>query len=218
MIQQVDPRDICLAVPSYRSQIDVFCVAGLCNVIGSGRLGNQPLIEFGGSNVGAVRNRIADIFLNKTECNWLVMVDDDVGFTIQDWDLLWEDHAGELAVCAEYLQKIDGHSIPAVFGLGFSRVHRRVFELLTELTTADGAAWVGQGIYAGSLLWDFFPQGVNAAGEYRQEDHGFWALVHAAAVSVRMERRTRLKHSGRSTWTYDAATVETPTYELGAAQ
>lgn len=217
MIQQVDPREICLAVPSKTSQLDVMCCAGLCNVIGSGRLGNQPLFEYGGSNVGAVRNRIADIFL-KTECTWLVMVDDDIGFTVDDWDLLWEDQGGELAVCAEYLQKIDGHSIPAVFGLGFARVHRRVFELLTELTTSDGEAWVRQGIYAGSLLWDFFPQGVNAAGEYRQEDHGFWALVHAAAVSVRMERRASLKHSGRSTWTYNAGTVETPSYELGGAQ
>ncbi len=105
-----------------------------------------------------------------------------------------------------------------MFGLGFARVHRRVFELLTELTTSDGTAWVRQGIYAGSLLWDFFPQGVNAAGEYRQEDHGFWALVHTTGVSVRMERRTHLKHSGRSTWTYDADTVDTPNYELAGAQ
>jgi hypothetical protein len=218
MTQAVDPRDICLAIPSKTSQLDVMCVRGICNVIGTGRLGNQPLFEYGGSNVGAVRNRIADVFLNKTQCSWLVMVDDDIGFTLQDWDLLWEDEAGELAVCAEYLQKIDGARIPAVFGLGFARVHRRVFELLTELTTSDGTPWVQQGIYTGALLWDFFPQGVNGAGEYRQEDHGFWALVHTAGCSIRMERRTRLIHSGRSSWTYDAATLDVPEHELGAAQ
>jgi hypothetical protein len=216
MIQTVDPRDICLAIPCKTGLIDVMCMRGVCNVIGTGRLGNQPLFEYGGSNVGAVRNRIADVFLNKTECNWLVMLDDDIGFTHEDWDLLFEDEGGELAVCAEYLQKIDGARIPAVFGLGFARVHRRVFELLTELTTSDGTPWVRQGIYAGTLLWDFFPQGVNAAGEYRQEDHGFWSLVHTAAVSIRMERRTRLQHSGRSTWRYDAATVDMPPHELGA--
>ncbi len=218
MIQQIDPRAICLAIPCKTGQIDVMCMRGVCNVIGTGRLANQPLFEYGGSNVGAVRNRIADIFLTKTECEWLVMVDDDVGFTLDDWDLLFEDQAGELAVCAEYLQKLDGQRVPAVFGLGFARVHRRVFELLTELTTDAGVPWVHQGIYCGALLWDFFPQGVNSAGEYRQEDHGFWSLVHTANVSIRMERRTRLLHSGRSTWVYDQATLDVPQHELGGAQ
>jgi len=218
VIQTVDPRDICLAIPCKTGLVDVMCMRGVCNIIGTGRLANQPLFKFGGSNVGAVRNTIADWFLNKTQCNWLVMVDDDIGFTLADWDLLFEDEAGELAVCAEYLQKIDGAQVPAVFGLGFARVHRRVFELLIELTTSDGTPWVRQGIYAGSLVWDFFPQGVNVAGEYRQEDHGFWSLVHTAEVSIRMERRTHLQHSGRSTWTYDAATVDVPSHELGGAQ
>jgi hypothetical protein len=218
MMQQIDPRDICLAIPCKTGLVDVMCMRGVCNVIGTGRLANQPLFKYGGSNVGAVRNSIADVFLNKTECNWLVMLDDDIGFSIEDWDLLFEDQAGELAVCAEYLQKLDGAQTPAVFGLGFARVHRRVFELLTALTTSEGVAWVNQGIYAGSLLWDFFPQGVNAAGEYRQEDHGFWSLVHTAQVSIRMERRTHLKHSGRSTWIYDAATVDVPPADLAGAQ
>jgi hypothetical protein len=218
MIQTIDPRTICLAIPCKTGLVDVMCMRGVCNLIGSGRLGNQPLFKYGGSNIGAVRNSIAHVFETQTQCEWLMMLDDDVGFSIEDWDLLFEDQAGELAVCAEYLQKIDGASTPAVFGLGFARVHRHVFERLRELTTDDGTPWVRQGIYAGTLMWDYFPQGVNAAGEYRQEDHGFWSLVHTAGVSVRMERRSHLKHSGRSTWTYDAAMLDPPVYELGSAQ
>jgi hypothetical protein len=215
-LQTVDPRNIILAMPCKTGQLDVLAAVGLCNVIGSGRLANQPLVQFGGSNVGAVRNLIAHEFLNKTQADWLMMLDDDIGFRTVDWDFLWEDKAGELAVCADYLQKIEGRKVPARFGLGFARVHRRVFELLTELTTSEGQPFVRQGIYAGNLVWDFFPQGVNAAGEYRQEDHGFWSLVHMAQVPVRIEQRTNLKHSGRATWTYDAEELDRESMLLGA--
>jgi hypothetical protein len=215
-LQTVDPRSICLSTPCKTGQLDVLHHVGVCNVIGTGRVANQPLIQFGGSNVGSVRNLIAHEFMTVTECEWLVMVDDDVGFRVTDWDYLFEDQAGELAVCAEYLQKIDGQKIPATFGLGFARVHRRVFELIQELQTHDGQPWCRQGIFAGKLLWDYFPQGVTASGEYRQEDHGFWSLVRLTGVSVRYERRTHLAHSGRSTWHYDAD--ELADEDLGAAQ
>lgn len=218
MMQKVDPRDICLAIPSKMSSLDVMCVKGLCNIIGSGRLANQPMFLYGGSNVGAVRSMIAHQFMNKTTAEWLVMLDDDIGFGLEDWDYLFEDHAGELAVVAEYLQKIDGQRTIAHFGCGFARVHRRVFELLTELTGHDGTPWVRQGIYAGVLMWDFFPQGINAAGEYRQEDHGFWQLVRATQVPVRVETRTHLLHSGRSTWKYDTEQLRTDSMILARAQ
>lgn len=218
MLQQVDPRTICVAIPSKMSALDVMCVKGLCNVIGTGRLANQPMLLYGGSNIGAVRNMIAHQFMSKSDLEWLVMIDDDIGFGLEDWDLLWEDHGGELAVVAEYLQKIDGERRVAHFGCGFCRVHRRVFELLTQLTGHDGAPWVSQGIYSGVLLWEYFPQGVNAAGEYRQEDHGFWQLVRATEVPVRIETRTRLIHSGRSSWIYDHAQIQADLCELGGAQ
>lgn len=216
MIQTVDPRAICCAVPVKNGTPDVLCSNGLNNVIGTGRLANQPLWKICGSNVGAVRCSIAHNFLTQTDAEWLMQIDDDIGFTVADWDLLWEDHNGELAVCAEYLQKIDGQKIPARWGLGFTRVHRSVFEQLMALSFEDGRPMVQQGIYAGSLLWDFYPQGINAAGEYRQEDHGFWMLVKLAGVSVRYERRTKLKHSGRSTWCYDADELDRLEEEQGA--
>lgn len=205
--QTVDPREIVVAVPCHTGRVDVLTSNGLCNIIGTGRLANQPLWQFGGSNVGAVRNTIAHKFLNECPCQWLVMLDDDIGFTVRDWDYLWEDQAGELAVCAEYLQKLPGKLVPAQFGLGFARVHRSVFEALTQLSNEDGTPYVRQGYYTGQLMWDFFPQGVTASGEYRQEDHGFWQLVRLASVSVRIERRCQLDHSGRSTWRYDAAAL-----------
>ncbi len=206
--QTVDPREIVVAVPCHTGRIDVLTANGLCNIIGTGRVANQPLWNYGGSNVGAVRNMVAHSFLEKSPCQWLMLVDDDIGFTVQDWDLLWEDQAGEAAVCAEYLQKIDGQQVPAHFGLGFARVHRSVFESMIQLALEDGTPYLRQGYYAGVLLWEFFPQGVTAAGEYRQEDHGFWQLCRMAGVNVRVERRTKLKHSGRSTWTYDAEVLD----------
>lgn len=215
-LQKVDPRDICLAIPCKTGLLDVLCFTGVCNVIGTGRAGNQPLIQFGGSNIGSVRNMIAHEFMTRTSCEWLMMIDDDIGFRTADWDYLWQDQGGELAVCAEYLQKIDGRQIPASWGLGFARVHRRVFELMQDLTTSDGQPWIRQGIFAGKLLWDYFPQGVTAAGEYRQEDHGFWTLVRLTGVPVRFEQRTRLAHSGRSTWNYDAQALRAADEEESA--
>lgn len=206
--QSVDPRKICLAIPSKMAAPDILNTVGVNNLIGTGRLGNQPMYNFGGSNVAATRMAMAHQFLTKTTCDWLVLIDDDIGFHLEDWDLLWEDHNGELAVCAEYLQKIPGQLVPAKWGLGFARVHRSVFDRLTELNAPDGTPWVRQGYYAGQLMWDFFPQGINSAGEYRQEDHGFWTLVKLADIPTRYERRTRLAHSGRYTWIYDAAALD----------
>lgn len=218
-LQTVDPKTIILSTPCKTGLLDVLHHVGVCNVIGTGRVANQPLIQFGGSNIQSVRNLLVHEFMTRTTAEWLVMVDDDVGFRVTDWDYLWEDHAGELAVCAEYLQKIDGRKVPASFGLGFARVHRRVFELIQELTTNDGQAWARQGIFAGKLLWDYFPQGVTASGELRQEDHAFWELVRLTGVGVRVERRTRLAHSGRSTWHYDEAELDQAAAdELGGAQ
>jgi hypothetical protein len=207
-LQTVDPRDVCLAIPCKTGLLDVLCVAGLCNVIGTGRCANQPLIQFGGSNIQSVRNLIAHEFMERTQSDWLVMVDDDIGFRVSDWDYLFDDQAGELAVCADYLQKIPGELTPARFGLGFARVHRRVFERIQELQTSDGSPWARQGIFAGRLLWDYFPQGVTSSGELRQEDHAFWELVRLTGVGVRVEQRTRLAHSGRYTWHYDAAALD----------
>lgn len=207
-LQAVDPRQIIIAVPCHSGRVDVLTANGLCNIIGTGRCANQPMWNYGGSNVAAVRNCIAHSFLNNATAEWLMFLDDDIGFTVQDWDLLWEDHGEDLAVCAEYLQKIDGQTVPARLGLGFARVHRSVFQILTELSMENGTPFLRQGYYSGKLMWDFFPQGVTASGEYRQEDHGFWFLCKLASISVRMETRTKLAHSGRSTWRYDASTLE----------
>lgn len=213
--QTVDPREIVIAIPCHTGRVDVLTANGLCNVIGTGRCMNQPMWNYGGSNVGAVRNVIAHEFLTLSDCQWLMMIDDDIGFGVSDWDLLWEDQANELAVCGEYLQKIDGDKVPARFGLGFARVHRSVFTMLTQLTVEDGSPYLRQGYYAGKLLWEFFPQGVTISGEYRQEDHGFWQLVRLAQVAVRLERRCKLAHSGRSTWRYDADTLQLPSDDVG---
>lgn len=213
-LQTIDARNIVLAMPCKDGRNDVMATRGLCNVIGTGRLANQPLLNFGGSNVGAVRNTIAHEFRERTKAEWLVMLDDDIGFTVEDWDFLFE--GPELAVCAEYLQKLDGVKVPARFGCGFCRIHRSVFERMIALTDSQGVPWLRQGIYAGRLMWDFFPQGINNAGEYRQEDHGFWTLVHLTGVSVRVETRTHLQHSGRSTWVYDAAELQRQVDESGA--
>jgi hypothetical protein len=217
-LQTVDPRTICAAIPSHTGRVDVLTCNGLCNIIGTGRLANQPMFEYNGSNVAAVRNVIAEKFMTQTECDWLMMIDDDIGFTCQDWDYVWEEQGNELAVCAEYLQKIDGQRIVAKLGLGFARVHRSVFMALQELSTADGTPWVHQAYYAGCLLWDYFPQGATSEGTYRQEDHGFWQLVRLAGVAVRVERRTHLEHSGRSSWRYDADQLAQDDADEGAAQ
>jgi hypothetical protein len=166
----------------------------------------------GDSSVSTARDHVVHQFLTRSTLEWLVWIDSDITFSMDDWAYLMEDQDGELAVCAEYLTKTQDLVLRvANFGLGFARIHRSVFEQLDQLTRDDGEPRLLR--YRGRLaapqehvieeFTEYHPIGIHPDGSRRNEDHGFWIMVRLAGIKIRIETRTKLGHTGPFTWWYD---------------
>ena len=109
-------------------------------------------------------------------------------------------------VCAEYSYKDDSLT-PVRFGLGFTRIHRSVFEKIADLKREDGEPRCWQFRHQGRLFTDYYPSGPFVSqlvpqGEWKGEDHGFFTLCALAGIIPRIETRTRLHHIGTKGFPY----------------
>jgi hypothetical protein len=197
----IEPQSIFVATLSHSHQYEGLCMHGLVSCALAGRFTGEVFQENGHSDVQCARVRIARKFL-ESDCDWLMLVDADIGFRVIEWDLLWEDR-GELAVCAEYVKKDPRRYSRAHFGCGFMRVHRSVFETIKSWTWDDGRPLLQQATYDGELYDWYFPAGINVRGEYKGEDHGFWTLVSIVQVPARVETRANLIHVGKGFYAYE---------------
>lgn len=116
------------------------------------------------------------------------------------------DSPADALVCAEYSYKDDSLS-PVRLGLGFTRIHRSVFEKIQNLKREDGESRAWQFIHGGKMLTDFYPSGpfvsqMVPGGEWKGEDHGFFTLCALAGIIPRIETRTRLFHVGTKEYPY----------------
>lgn len=192
------PREkILVCIPAYDSRIDLSCITGLFQCM---PMYHRPFFFAGNSNVAMARNNIAHLFVEKlTSYDWIMMIDSDTGFTIDDWNILWE--GDEHIVTAEYARKKIGEK-PVKFGLGFTRVHRDVFEKMKALLNDDGSERLGRFYNEGQMMVDYFPTGSIDSGRWIGEDQGFFMWAALTDSSVRIETRTRLKHIGRFEYCY----------------
>jgi hypothetical protein len=202
---QVDPTKIQIAIPGGRGY-DGLCMLGLIGIYRLGYVIADPLL-IGGTPVSIPRMLLISEFL-RGPCEWIVFIDDDIGFRPEDFCYLFEDIDGELAVCAEYLKKTPDRRYAVTYGLGFARIHRSVFETLKLLEHPDGSKACVEGEIFGHRVDDFFPMGFAPTGKYIAEDHGFWTLCYQARIPVRVEKRTHLSHTGQYRWIYDQFAVE----------
>lgn len=192
------PREkVAVAIPAYDSRIELACVTGLMQCA---PFYDRPIFWAGTSAINLARNEIAHIFVEKMpQYDWLVWIDSDTGFSVDDWNLLFE--GPEDIVCAEYSRKLLG--MPAVqFGLGFTRVHRSVFEKIKDLMHEDGRERVNRFYHRGQMMVDYFPTGAIESGRWIGEDQGFFMWAALTDSSIRMETRTQLKHIGRFEYGY----------------
>jgi len=191
------PREqILVAIPAGDSKIDCGCVMGLMMCL---EYYHRPLFYGGCSNIQFARNSIAHRFMEESTYDWLMMIDSDIQFTRDDWMTLWE--GDEKIVIGDYSKKKLGEA-SAKHGLGFTRVHRSVFEKIKDLKTDTGEDMARRYYHKGTLMVDYFPQGAIGAGEWIGEDQGFLMWCANVENAVRWETRTKLTHVGRFEYCY----------------
>jgi hypothetical protein len=193
------PRETVLVVmPAYDRRIDIGCFGGLIACL---PFYERPFFLVGMSNISLARNELAHIFMEKSpiKYDWMMMIDSDIVFTTADWLLLWE--GDEDIVTADYSKKIIGER-PVSFGLGFTRVHRRVLEKIKDLKKEDGTEYAQRFYHKGEMMINYFPNGANPDGRWLSEDHGFFVLASLTDVKPRVEKRTRLLHVGSFEYGY----------------
>lgn len=202
--------DVLIGTPSLYGETSIYYTQGIADVFS--RHLAQGLLFRTGEPHQVARDGIVHSF-KQTPAEWLVWIDDDIGFTAQDLEYLLE--GDELVAFAPALRKRPGPPVAVHWGLGFAKVHRRVFELLDGLTREDGAPLLQTMRVDGNEFVDYFPQGIDFEGRWRAEDHAFWALVAATGCSVKSEKRCRLVHTGRAHYHYQPEEMTDPCRHCG---
>lgn len=191
------PREhVVIATPTKDRRIDVGYMQGLFQVQD---YFERPLILQGMSDIGLARNNLAHEFVENTIYEWIVWIDSDINFLRSDWELLWEGE--EDIVCAEYSKKNLGEP-PAEFGMGFVRIHRDVFERIKAHLRDDGTEYAQRFYSKGAMRINYFPTGCTTDHRWIGEDRGFYLMAAMVGATMRVEKRTKLKHIGEFEFQY----------------
>lgn len=194
------PREkVLICIPTYDFKLESQLVLGLLSC--TPYFSTMPMFYGGNSYVQLARNALAHHFVEKRpECDWLMWIDADTSFTRNDWEIVWENE-NDLIVCAEYSKKLLG-APPVQGGMGFTRVHRSVYEKIKALQMDDGQDRVPRFTFDGELMVDYHACGVMANSQWIGEDRGFFMWAHTCKIPIRWETRTRLGHVGRLVYGY----------------
>jgi hypothetical protein len=221
----IDPTKVLICTPTLDGNVVCGYAGGLTASAGGGMVGNVAFLQ-GVSHVALARNLMTESFLKAEHFQWQVWIDADIEFTPRDLALLLDinaetlegakeenpegttldDEGHALIVTAEYARKVETRTAVR-FGLGFTRIHRSVYQRLIDTRDEAGAPRIGQFQHKGQLLNDFYPSGAGFSGIWFSEDTGFFHLVRLAGITPRIEQRTHLKHIGRVAYDYIAPGV-----------
>ncbi len=198
----IDPKTVCVITPTRDGQVCADYTGGLASC--AGLYGGVSFVV-GMSVIALARSLVVNAFMRQS-FEHLVMIDSDIGFSRKDFEYLMEEHLIEgteethAVVVAEYAKRSTGDNRAkgvAQFGLGFTRIHRSVFDALQEVRTSEGDLMVNPFMWEGGLVYDYFPCGASPSNHWMSEDHGFFMLCQLAGIVPRVESRCDLLHWGR---------------------
>lgn len=191
------PEKIFFGIPLATRMIDFACSMAIHRTLA--RTGGNVYFHAGLSEIALARNVITQRF-KQSDCDWFMMIDSDIVFSEDDWNYLWE--GSEDVVTASYARKIPGKS-PANYGLGFTRVHRRVFDKIDNLMNESGTMEIAARFYMdGAMHVNYFPGGVTGDSRWLGEDRAFFTLCQIAEIEHRLETRCQLQHVGSFLYGY----------------
>lgn len=190
------PKSVFLMLPSGDGRYEGLLMRGVLQVVCAGW--NVEIYYYNYcSNIKRVRDDCLHAFMQSTH-DWAVFVDDDTGFTLEDWCYLWE--GDELAVTATCVKKRQDRVELAQFGLAFCRISRAMLMAIGELEL-EGRPRALRYRKGGHEQIEYCPMGAHVV-DYSDvaEDHGFWLLAQLTGLPVRLEERCRLVHVGSARW------------------
>lgn len=187
------PHKVLLAIPCMDGKIWTEVMMSVIQILSASAGQVIPYVLVGDSNISHARNSMAHYFLTKTDCDTLFFLDSDIVFTPSDFAAVLDGQ--EQIVIAPYARKFFGMA-PVGFGMGFCRIHRSVFETLSELVDIEGSELLPRYYLDGEVATHFFFTGASTDARWFSEDTGFWHWCALQGITQRLERRTRLGHLG----------------------
>jgi hypothetical protein len=187
------PHKVLLAIPCMDGRIWAECMLSIIQTLSVSGGQVTPFVLTGDSNICHARNSVAHYFLTKTDCDTLFFLDSDIAFSPSDFAAVLDGQ--EQVVIAPYARKVFGME-PVGFGMGFCRIHRSVFQTLSDMTDSEGQEALPRYFYNGEVATHFFFTGASPDARWFSEDTGFWHWCALNGITQRLERRTRLGHIG----------------------
>lgn len=178
-------------VPTIDRRIDVECINAIHDAVRW--YGGEIRCMMGMSDIAFARDILTTRF-KESDKEWFMMIDSDIIFEKEDLLYLWEGDDLDI-VTAPYARKKPGEE-PCLMGLGFTRVHRRVFNLLDTLKDDNGDDMAREFFHQGQMHRHYFMNGVSGDSRYISEDRAFFTLCKMVDANFRMEYRCKLGHVG----------------------
>lgn len=194
-------------------------LASITNGLTKGGVGFAYTIHTATAPIDYIRSEIANGFMHYSEFDWLLFIDDDIGFSGQSLKALF-DVGEDLVIGAcpfRALQQPRLMCLPVkptvknsknnaievlTGGMGFTLIHRRVFEAIKgEFPELEYRPMGNPPGFEDKKCYHYFDILVKD-GIARSEDVSFCERYRAAGGKVWLALDTNLSHSGMHTFTF----------------
>jgi hypothetical protein len=226
----IDPSTVLIVVPAFDGRMEAATAAGLFQV-GRAQMAASIAVLPGNSHIALARNLIAHSFL-KTDFQWLVCIDADIGFTTDDFAILMEyatnppapldQELHDAATLGQFQVKLRSKKTGvAKMPLMVTAEYARKEEGAPPARLGLGFARIHRAVFdklrqldrePGEAMIDSFQYRGEQVFDYflcgcaehrwLGEDTGFFSLCKLAGIHPRVEQRCHLTHTGKRVYHY----------------